>query len=474
MKNKFYITTTLPYVNADPHIGFAVEILRADVLARYKRQQGFEVFFNTGTDEHGLKIFKKAEAQGISPQEYCDIYADKFNDLKKSLNLSYNSFIRTTDVHHIEAVQEFWRRCLANGDIYKKNYRVKYCIGCELEKTESELVDGYCPLHPGQDLELIDEENYFFRWSKYQERLLELYKEKPDFVLPAHRLTEIRKFVERGLEDFSISRLKEKMPWGVPVPEDDNHVVYVWFDALVDYLSCLGWPKDNRQFVDYWPPLQLAGKDNLRQQAAMWQAMLMSAGITNSKQVLIFGFITVDGQKMSKSVGNVINPHDLVAKYGTEATRYFLLAEIKTFEDSDFSYEKFEKRFNADLANGFGNLVARVANLLEKNAIELSLVKNSDQELIDNFTAKMDVYLFNEALAVLWDKIRESDEFLSRTTPWKLKDKTEIKEKLKPIAQNIRNIAELLQIFMPDTATKVIVQFSEKQIKKDESLFPRL
>jgi len=474
MKNKFYITTTLPYVNADPHIGFAAEIIRADVLARYKRLQGRDVFFNTGTDEHGLKIYKKAQEQGISPQEYCDGFAQKFNDLKNSLNLSYDSFIRTTDKHHIDAVQEFWKRCEANGDIYKKDYCVKYCVGCELEKTESELVNGRCPLHPNQELEIINEENYFFRWSKYQDKLLKLYNDKPDFVLPTHRLTEIRKFVERGLEDFSISRLKEKMPWGVPVPGDDNHVIYVWFDALIDYVSCLGWPNDEKKFNEFWPALQVAGKDNLRQQTAMWQAMLMSAGISNSKQVLIFGFITSNGQKMSKSIGNVVNPYDLTTKYGTDATRYFLLSEIKPFEDSDFTYEKFEIRFNADLANGLGNLVARVSNMLEKNEVEVGIAVGSDQILIEKFDAYMDEYLFNEALAVLWDKVRASDEYLSQTTPWKIKEKDELKKILQPVAQNILNIASLLQSFMPETAAKIIAQFGQKQIKKGEALFPRL
>jgi len=471
---KFYITTTLPYVNAEPHIGFAAEIIKADCLARWRRSLGDDVFFNTGTDEHGQKIYEKALALGQDVQAYCDEYAVKFNDLKEALNLSYNSFIRTTDKHHIEAAQAFWKLCEANGDIYKKKYQVKYCVGCELEKTDSELVNGRCPLHPNKDLELIDEENYFFRFSKYQQPLLDFYKKNPDFTKPDFRFNEIKSFVERGLEDFSISRLKAKMPWGVPVPGDDDQVMYVWFDALVNYISCLGWPNDKTKFEEFWPGMQVCGKDNLRQQTAMWQAMLMSADLPNSKQVLVFGFITMDGQKMSKSLGNVTSPYELVEKYGTDATRYFLLKEIKPFADSDFSYEKFETLYNADLANGLGNLVARVSTLLEKNEIEIAIEKGSDKKFIENFNAQMSLYAFDEALEVLKKKITDCDVLLTEKKPWKMEDKEEIKKVLEPIAQDILNIAVLLEPFMPETSEKIVKQFSEPQIKKGEGLFPRI
>lgn len=471
---KFYITTTLPYVNADPHIGFAAEIVRADCIARYQRQLGKDVFFNTGTDEHGMKIYQKADEAGIDTQDYCDNYAAKFDDLKRVLNLSYDNFIRTTDSNHKKAAQEFWRRCQENGDIYKKNYRIKYCVGCELEKTESELVNGECPLHPGKPLELIDEENYFFRWSNYQDKLLKFYDEHPDFILPKHRMNEIRNFISAGLQDFSISRLKNKMPWGVSVPGDDDHVMYVWFDALVNYISCLGWPNEEIGFKDSWPGMQVAGKDNLRQQTAMWQAMLMSAGIPNSVQVLIFGFINVDGQKMSKSIGNVVNPYDLVSKYGTDATRYYLLSGLKTFEDSDFTFEKFNSKYNADLANGLGNLVARVSNLLEKNEIELDILDNQNQKLSDDFQGKIEAYLFDEALEILWSELRHNDELLSEKTPWKMTEKKDIKEVLEPIAISILNVARLLMPIMPETAAAIHSQFREKQIRKGNSLFPRI
>ncbi|HEX7586120.1 MAG TPA: methionine--tRNA ligase, partial [Patescibacteria group bacterium] len=300
MKKTFYITTTLPYVNAEPHIGFALEIIEADVQARFNRQIGNETFFNTGTDEHGLKIYRKAQELGVSPQEYVDQQAKHFLDLKKLLNLSFDNFIRTTDVRHIKAAQEFWCRCEANGDIYKKIYKVKYCVGCELEKSESDLIDGKCPVHPNLELEIIEEENYFFRFSKFQKTLLDLYKNNPDFVIPNFRFNEIKAFVERGLEDFSVSRLKDKMPWGIEVPNDPKHTMYVWFDALVNYVSAIGWPDETKKFNGWWPVVQFAGKDNLRQQSAMWQAMLMSAKIKPSKQIFINGFINVEGRKMSK------------------------------------------------------------------------------------------------------------------------------------------------------------------------------
>lgn len=469
---KFYITTTLPYVNADPHIGFALEIIQADVIARYRRALGDEVFFNTGTDEHGLKIYRKAQEQKKDAQAYTDEYAAKFDKLKQALNLTYNAFIRTTDANHKAAAQEFWRRCLQNGDIYKKNYQVKYCVGCELEKTESELVEGKCPLHPGAELELINEENYFFRFSKYQEPLLALYKARPDFVLPEWRLKEISNFVASGLEDFSISRLKSKMPWGISVPDDENQVMYVWFDALINYISTLGWPASG-QFEEFWPGMQVAGKDNLRQQSAMWQAMLMSAQLPNSKQILIHGFINSAGQKMSKSLGNVIDPYELVAKYGTDAVRYYLLAEIPPFEDGDFTMEKFNQRYNGDLANGLGNLVARVSTLLEKDSIGLTLSLEGDSALEKRVGDKMKDFKFNEALAELWQVLRQADGTLASKKPWEIKDAAAKKAVLEPVAQSILNVANLLETFLPATAEKIIAQFTARQITKAESLFPR-
>ncbi len=467
---KYYITTTLPYVNAEPHIGFAMEIVRADVMARLHRLLGDEVFFNTGTDEHGQKIFQKAKELGIDPQTYCDQNAAKFSLLKEALNLSFDSFIRTTDEKHIRAAQEFWKRCEKNGDIYKKTYKTKYCVGCELEKTDSELQGGKCSVHPQLELEIREEENYFFRFSKYQEKLLQFYRDNPEFVQPDFRQNEMKVFVENGLQDFSISRLKEKMPWGVPVPNDPSQVIYVWFDALVNYVSCLGWPEEEKRFADFWPGVQVCGKDNLRQQTAMWQAMLMSAGLPNSKQVMVEGFITSGGQKMSKSLGNVIDPLEYVQKYGTDAVRYFLTAELSVFEDSDMTRERFEEAYQASLANGVGNLCARVAAMAEKEGLEVESEKYSIREEI---IEKLNSYRFDEAMALIWEEIKKADSLINQREVWKLQGE-EKKEVLKILVQMIRQIGADLEPFMPETAGKIKTQYGKEEIRRAENLFQRL
>lgn len=467
---KFYITTTLPYVNAEPHLGFAMEIVQADIIARYHRLSGDEVIFNTGTDEHGVKIYRAALEQHKAPQAYVDEYAAKFDDLKNYLNLSYTNFIRTTDPFHKQAVQYFWERCFENGDIYKQNYKIKYCVGCELEKTESELESGKCPIHPSLEIEIIEEENYFFRWSKYQQPLLDFFAENPHFILPDFRFNEIKQFVKKGLEDFSISRLKGKMPWGIPVPNDPNHVFYVWFDALINYISTLGWPKDQEKFNSFWPGVQIAGKDNLRQQSAMWQAMLMSANLPNSKQIVIHGFVTNNGQKMSKSLGNVIHPFDLVKKYGTEAVRFIIAKELNTFEDSDITLERIQESYNANLANGLGNLVARVAKLCKQhNVVVVENEANSFDKKVEKYLQE---YKFNEALNSLWEKIAQTDKQINEEKPWELPT-----EKVKPIltdlVKKIQQIAYNLQPFLPETSEKILKQFSGS-IKPTQPLFPRI
>ncbi|MDD3285421.1 MAG: methionine--tRNA ligase [Patescibacteria group bacterium] len=474
-ENNFYITTTLPYTNSDPHIGFAAELIKADVIARWQNLAGKQVVFNTGTDEHGLKIWQQAEAAGLTPRAYCDPYAARFASLKEALNLSFTNFIRTSDRNHEQAAQEFWRRCAKNGDIYKKTYSVKYCVGCELEKTESELIDGRCPLHPNRELELIEEDNYFFRFSKYQQPLLDFYQNHPDFVVPSHRFTEIKNFIAAGLQDFSISRLKAKMPNGVPVPGDDEQVMYVWFDALVNYISTLGWPDDEENFQAFWPAVQVCGKDNLRQQTAMWPAMLLSAGLPLARQVLIFGFLTANGQKISKSLGNGVDPFDLLGKYGADALRYYLLTEIPPFEDGDFSEERLIQKYNADLANGLGNLVARVSNLLEKNNITTSLRADDGAAAVYlSQEANLSSYQFSRTLQSIWQDIAACNEELSARAPWKLAAKEEIAAVLLPLAERILGIATRLQPFLPSTAQRIISQFTQVQIIKGEVLFPRL
>lgn len=480
-RNKsFYITTTLPYVNAEPHIGFAMELIRADVIARWKKLNGFEVFFNTGTDEHGLKIYRKAKEGGIDVGKFVDQHSQKFKSLIELLNIDQDiHFIRTTDERHVKAAQELWRRCKINRDIEKKIYKTKYCVGCELEKTDSELVDDKCPTHPNLDIEVREEENYFFKFSKYRRKLLDLYKSNPNFVVPDSRFNEIKLFVERGVEDFSISRLKDKMPWGVSVPDDPDHVMYVWFDALVSYISTLGWPSDEENFKKFWmegTPTQYAGKDNLRQQAAMWQAMLMSAGLPPSNQIIINGFINSGGQKMSKSLGNVIDPQEVVNRYGAEVLRYFVCRELSTFEDSDFTWERIHEAYNAHLANGLGNLVSRIMTMTVTNNIR---AREFDFKLFDHAIYRaidipLDQYKIGEAMDHIWSLISISDNFIQTDQPFKTIKTNRIKAEIdiKTLILYLIEIAVKLRPFMPDTAKEIQRLIEEHKIPK-RSLFIR-
>lgn len=474
MPSRYYITTTLPYVNADPHIGFALEIVQADMLARVHRLKGEEVIFNTGTDEHGQKIYKKALEAGVDPKAYCDEYAAKFHELKDLLNLSYTHFIRTTDDKHVAAAQEFWKRCDASGDIYKKQYQTKYCVGCELEKTESELVEGKCPIHPKMEIELRDEENYFFRWSKYQQPLLDYYAAHPDFVMPEAKFNEIKNFVKAGLNDFSISRLKDKMPWGIAVPGDEAHVMYVWFDALVNYISTLDWPQAG-DFEKFWPGVQVAGIDNLRQQSAMWQGMLLSAGLPMSKQIFIHSFITVDGQKMSKSLGNVIDPKTLVATYGVDAVRYYLLREMPYGTDGDYSAARMEERY-AELANGLGNLMGRVAAMANKYFDgQVDNLPYEPQELYVQLDEALKVYDFKGYIDAVWNVVTEANEKIQREEPFKLaKTNPEAaKKSLSELAGMIRFIGQALTPVIPTTAEEILRRYTGEKLIHGEPLFPR-
>lgn len=489
--NFFYITTTLPYVNAAPHLGHSLEFVQADAMARWRRSKGDEVFFNTGTDEHGAKVYQKAQKEGKSIQNYVDENAIYFKRILEELNIDLQKgrFIRTTDQDHIAAAQEFWRVCDSAGDIYKATYRIKYCIGCELEKTDSELEGGRCPVHPNLEIEEREEENYFFRFSKYQNQLLELYKKIPNFVVPEHRLTEIRNFVSSGLNDFSISRLKTKMPWGVPVPGDDDHVIYVWFDALVNYISTLGWPNEKRAFELFWgtkenpKAIQIAGKDNLRQQSAMWQAMLLSAGLPTSRQVMIHGFITSSGEKMAKSIGNVIDPFDIIEKYGTDALRYYLLREIPTYGDGEFSIDKLEARYNGDLANGLGNFASRVLALSEKegdlkeDVPEKEIIEKirKAEEEVDK---KMGEWKFHEALGAIWDLISFGDVYVNQNKVWAISEKENKKKKIMNLVLILHNIASLAGPFLPGAAGKILESIKKEnnliRTKRSENLFPRI
>jgi len=489
---RFYITTTLPYVNGKPHLGHAMEFIRADVLARHKRLVlgKDNVFFNTGTDEHGQKIADMAKEQGKTPKQFVDEMADNFKTLLKPLNISYDNFIRTTDEKHIKSAQKFWKLCKEAGYIYKKNYKAKYCVGCELFIQDSDLTkEGKCKWHPNKDIEFVDEENYFFKWSAFQDKLIEYFNRSNSPILPEFRKNEIENFVKQGLKDFSISRLKTKMEWGIDVPDDDKHVMYVWFDALVNYISTLGWGSDNEaDFEKFWASpkstiFQIAGKDNLRQQSAMWQAMLMAVSekdnrLRNSDKIFINGFIGVDGQKMSKSLGNVIDPFDVINKYGTDAFRYFILRHLNHHDDSDFTLKRFHENYNADLVNGLGNLINRVLAMSSKAGIELdenrrkNIVFNRKKSLLEN-------YDFNGEMDLIWKSISDLDQVITDTAPFKLaksdeqKDKDKLKVILLALLNGIYAIGDWLEPIMPDTSKKILDAVKSNK-KPEKPIFPRI
>ncbi|MAF59578.1 MAG: methionine--tRNA ligase [Candidatus Pacebacteria bacterium] len=472
-KKKFYITTTIPYVNADPHIGFALEAVQADVLARHYRNLQHEVFHNAGTDEHGQKIWEEAENSGENVQKYVDRHVESVEKLKEILNLNYDNFIRTTDEAHKAAAQELWRLCKENGDIYKAKHKGLYCVGCEKFLTERDLEDGKCPIHPNKEPVVLEEENWFFKLKKY-ESFLKKYLSKQDVIIPEHRLKEAQLFVENGLEDFSISREKEKLPWGVPVPDDDTQTMYVWFDALTNYISTLGWPEDKEgKYKKFWEEgatIQLAGKDQIRFQSIMWPAMLKSAGLPAPKQIFYHGFINSGGQRMSKSIGNVIEPKDLVERYGTDATRYLLLRHIHPTDDTDVTWEKLDEWYEANLVNGLGNLVARVLKLSEthlENPVKVDEeFERLPKEFISNFS-------FNEAMDEIWRLFSNIDLHITTTEPYKQikEDPSKAMSDIEVAVKSLWKWSLWLEPFLPETSEKI--QRAIEENKKPENLFER-
>jgi len=474
-KKSFYLTTSIAYTNASPHVGFALELIQADVIARYRRILGQDTFFLTGTDEHGAKITKAAEKIGKSPKEFTDEISNQFKKLTKVLNLSNDDFIRTTDQkRHWPVVQYFWKKLLENGDIYKKKYRGIYCIGCEAFITKKDLIDGKCKIHQ-KEPEIIEEENYFFKLSKYSKKIGKIINKEEVNIVPKERKNEMVNFIGQGLEDVSFSRPRKDLKWGVPVPGDDSQTVYVWADALVNYISALGGLRGDN-FKKYWPPdIHFLGKDILRFHATIWLGMLLSLKLPLPKIIFVHGFISSGGQKMSKSLGNVVNPFELISKYGVDAVRYFLLREIPSTEDGDFTYEKFEKRYNSDLAGGLGNLVARVVTIADKFKIKsLKQVKNAKiKEILDktrkNYKKLLERFELNEALVLIWNLIGFCDRYIEKEKPWQ--EGKNQKEVISDLIIIISSIKEMLEPFLPDTVQKI-----EKQLKtvKSESLFPRV
>lgn len=470
---KFYLTTAIPYVNGKPHIGHALEYFQADTVRNFHQLKGFETLLLSGSDENALKNVQAAQKEGVPVDEFLKKNSDVFKNAYEFLGVHLDIFQRGSDKEkHWPGVQKLWELCDRNGDIYKKSYTGLYCVGCESFKAHSELVNGLCPEHQKAP-EKITEENYFFKLSNYQKKLIELIETGEFKITPENKKNETLAFIKKGLEDFSISRSNERAQGvGVPIPGDDAQKMYVWFDALSIYITGVGFGTDEERFNKWWPAdLHIIGKDIYRFHTVYWPAMLLSAGLPTPKQILIHSFITSGGQKMSKSLGNVIDPFDVVEKYGLEPVRYYLLSQIPTDNDGDFTYERFEEVYNSDLANGLGNLVARVAKLCEKHAIEASAI-GTDYTIVKNVSKLTEEYKFSEALSFIWEEIRASDKKINEEKPWEL-DGEAAKEVLEDLVKRIQHIGYNLQPFLPETAKKILTQFSGK-IKSGEPLFPRI
>jgi len=509
---KFYITTAIAYVNAEPHIGFALELLQADVLARYHRLNDDNVYFLTGTDEHGTKVAEAAKKAGKEPKDFVDDIAKKYIKLAEALNISNNDFIRTSDkVRHWPTAIKIWNKLLENGDLYKKDYEGLYCTGHEAFIKKSELIDGppspngfgrasQCSVHKTEP-QIVKEENWFFRLSKYKDEIRKKIEDDELKIVPTSRKNEIVNLL-KDAEDVSFSRPIESLKWGIPVPNDPTQTMYVWTDALTNYISALGYDKDDAKFKDFWPAdVHLIGKDILRFHAMIWPGILLACGIPLPKAIYVHGFITVDDEKMSKSLGNVIDPFELIDKYGVDAVRYFLLREIPSDEDGDFSYKKIEDRYNGELANGLGNLVQRVATLID-DKLDGELIHNDasfDKELKNNDNLrdffddkKFDDYIsdfkLHEALGNhISSKISFANKFIDLNKPWAIvnSDPERFIIVMNILVLMIHNISWLLYPFIPQTCEKIFETFGvggKKEIedrfkcliKKGQGLFPRI
>ena len=494
MAEKFYITTSIPYVNSRPHLGHALEFVQADAVARWARLAGREVHFLSGADEHGAKIVRAAEASGQPVEKFVDANTDVFKKLTQELGISTSDFIRTSEERHFTGAQSLWKRLDEAGDIYKKSYRGLYCVGHEAFVTQKDLVGGKCADH-GDEPEVVEEENYFFRLSKYGAQIQEAIESGRMRIYPEGRRNEILSFIKAGLEDVSFSRPSKDISWGVPVPGDASQTMYVWCDALSNYITALGYDgsKDWQKSQKFWPAdLQVIGKDILRFHAAIWPGMLLSAGLELPKALLVHGFIHSGGQKMSKTLGNVVDPFEIIERHGADALRYYLLREIPTYEDGDFTEERFLRAYNSDLANGLGNYVSRVAKMIE-NYFGGVLHKSSGG-VLEEVRLKEVWLLYNKAMERLelksaldsvWAFLGELDNYVQQYEPFKLIKTDE--EKTKAVLWNLGSgaltIAWMIEPFMPDTSEKIFQIFgvakeggkewSEVKVNLKESLFPR-
>ncbi len=462
MSKKFYITTAIDYVNSDPHLGHAYEKICADVIARWHRLKGSDVFFLTGTDENAQKNVQAAKEKGMDIKEFVEKMSLKFLELCKKLNISNDDFIRTTEERHVKAVQHIFSEIYKKGDIYKGKYSGLYCQGCEAFYTEKGLIGGLCPEHETKPISL-EEENYFFRLSKYKNKILEVFEKNPEFVKPSYRRNEMIERLKAPLRDISISRYK--VDWGIEFPFDKNHKIYVWVEALSNYVTALGYPKG--KYKRYWPAdIHIIGTGINWFHSVIWPALLMSVGLPIPKQIFVHGYITHEGRKMSKSIGNVVDPFDILNKYGPDPLRYFLIREIPMGEDGDFSEEALIQRINGELVSDLGNLVNRVVTIGEKFAGKIEgkdeLGSRLDLEKIENFMETLQLHL---AVKEIFNFIRECNKYINQTEPWRLKGK-ELGHVLYNLAEGIRVAAVLLHAFMPETSDKIRQQLGLKELEE--------
>ena len=474
--SNFYITTSIPYVNGEPHLGHAMEFLMADVLARAARQRGDTVIYSTGTDEHGGKIAEKAAEAGIEPKALADQMSQRFAELAKKLNVSNDRFIRTTDSGHEQRAQIIWKKI--EKDIYKGKYTGWYCTGDEAFFSESEVKanNGVCPNH-NRPYEKIEEENYFFKLSAYTDQIREAI-EKGDFlIIPDSRRNEILSVIKSGLEDISVSRPKDKIGWGIPVPGDDSQVMYVWFEALMNYITVLGYPEHD-DFKHFWPAnVQVIGKDIIRFHAAIWPAMLLSLGAKLPKTLYVHGFINVGGKKMSKSLGNYVSPDEAIDKFGVDAFRYYFLRHIPSYNDGDFSWEKYENAYNNELANELGNAVQRTMAMVQKYQDGVIGAIPTPAHDVAQYEQALKECRFDRSLDEIWEKVRGLNQYIDEEKPWEIaksNDADHLREVLAYQAGSLLQIASMLEPFLPDTAAKIKSVFDSGIVKPlPTTLFPK-
>ena len=476
-KKKFYITTPIYYVNARPHLGHSYTTIAADVLARYHRSRTEKVFFLTGTDEHGAKVEKAAQKAGKSPVQICDENSESFKKIWKKLNISYDNFIRTTDPNHIRSVQRALQILYDKKFIYKGIYEGLYCVGCEQYKTKSDLIDGKCPEHLTKP-EIMREESYLFRLSQF-EKVLRKKIESDEFeIKPKERKNEVLGFLKQGLQDISISR--QRVKWGIPLPFDKEYTAYVWVDAFLNYLTGLGWKGEPKKIPEFWPPdLQLMSKDILRVHSTIWPALLLALDMPLPRRLFIHGYFTVNGQKMSKSLGNVIWPEEMIEKFGVDATRYLLLSSCSFGKDSDISWERLVEKYNSDLASGLGNLAARVLTLAEKTKTQKPKTKITNQKSEVNkiiqktwrsYKDALEGFRLDEALEEIWGLISFCDKYIEQKRPWE-KSKNQLSV-INNLLFALASIAQMLKPFLPETSEEILKQLETKQ--KGKPLFPRV